>query len=84
MTPDELEARFQELALAMALLEEEEALLKADFEMLESYRCAQALLCILGGRCDVPQTSAASVKTRGQQEHPSYVDLLLQVQGSRV
>jgi hypothetical protein len=46
MTPDELKARVQALRRHMALLEAEEELVQADFDMLESYRCAQALyLC---------------------------------------
>jgi hypothetical protein len=40
MTPDELEARFQALGCEMALLEAEAALLQADFDMLDFYRCA--------------------------------------------
>jgi hypothetical protein len=42
MTPDELEARFQALGCEMALLEAEAALLQADFDMLDFYRCAAA------------------------------------------
>jgi hypothetical protein len=43
MTPDELEVRFQTLGCEMALLEAEAALLQADFDMLDFYRCVAIL-----------------------------------------